>query len=391
LDYFDVPGLVRTILKIVHVIVGLNVGGAESTLKRLLDSHAGQLDIEHHVISLTDLGVLGDGMIDQGIKVYCLDISSAAGVPKAVLKMRKLMKELGPDIVHTWMYHADLLGGIVAYSLGISNLVWCVRSTDIRKGGSKITLFIRKLCALLSGRLPKVIVCAANSSRNVHGEIGYKLKKMQVIPNGFDLHALTSSSQVANRDVRDELGISPSDELIISVGRFNPVKDHKNFIEAAGLLARERDNVKFILVGRDLNHSNLHLKAMIESAGSVSSFYLLDERDDIPSCLKASDIFCLHSLTEGFPNALGEAMALALPCVTTDAGDAGFLLNNPDWVVPVGSPKSLAITLNKMLSLPLSDRVSLGEKSALRIYDRFTIDRMSKQYFDLYRALLNCK
>lgn len=377
--------MVGKAVKVVHVIIGLNVGGAELMLKRLIESHNKESGIVHIVISLTDQGVLGKQLERQGISIHCLGMNSLIKGPAVFFKLRKLLKSLHPDIVHTWMYHADLLGGLAARSAGFRNLIWCIRSTDISKGGSKITLLIRKLCAWLSGSLPRVIVCAAEASRQVHEAVGYDPDKMQVIPNGFELDKLT---RLSDKNVRDELGINQNDKVVISVGRFNQVKDHKTFIEAAGKVAALHNNVRFILVGRDLERSNSHVMAMIEATGYANNFYLLGERNDVPSCLKASDVFCLHSVTEGFPNVLGEAMALGLPCVTTDVGDAAYLLNNLEWVVPSASPDKLADKLSALLALPIAQRKVLGEAAATRIRENFTMDVISQRYYGLYKSLI---
>lgn len=375
-------------MKVAHVIIGLNVGGAELMLKRLIESHSHKPDIEHVVISLTNQGVLGEQLSNQGIALHCLGMTSLIKGPFVFFRLRKLLRLLRPDIVHTWMYHGDLLGGVAASSVGLRNVVWCIRSTDIRKGGSKVTLLVRKICAWLSGWVPRVIVCAADASRQVHEALGYSADKMQVIPNGFELDKLITT-QMSNTTVRDELAISDNCKLVISVGRFNPVKDHKTFIEAAGKLAAQRDDVRFVLVGRGLDYSNVSLMSMIEKTGHADAFYLLGERNDVAACLKASDVFCLHSVTEGFPNVLGEAMAVGLPCVTTDVGDAAYLLNNSEWVVPAASPEKLAEKLNMLLSLPEAERTALGEAGAVRIREHFTMDVISRRYYNLYRSLLD--
>ncbi|MDA1381015.1 glycosyltransferase [Plesiomonas shigelloides] len=135
---------------------------------------------------------------------------------------------------------------------------------------------------------------------------------MQVIPNGFELAKLLPTGS-NDTHIRDELGISKACKLVVSVGRYNPVKDHKTFIEAAGKVATQRNDVRFMLVGRDLEYSNSQLMALINATGQADTFYLLGERNDVPACLQASDVFCLHSVTEGFPNVLGEAMAVDCP------------------------------------------------------------------------------
>lgn len=377
-------------MKVIHIIIGLNVGGAELMLKRLIESHRAQPSIEHIVVSLTDRGEVGRQLAKQGVAVHCLSMTSIIKGPKTFFRLRTLLQKLRPDLVHTWMYHADLLGGLAARSIGIRNIIWCIRSTDIRKGGSKVTLLIRKLCAWLSGQLPRVIVCASNASLKVHEAVGYAPNKMQVIPNGFVLDQLLPKCGSGSR-IRDELGISNDCALIVSVGRYSSVKDHKTFIEAAGKLAAQRDDVRFMLVGRDLEPCNQQLMALIDATGQTAAFHLLGESSDVPACLQASDIFCLHSVTEGFPNSLGEAMAVGLPCITTDVGDAAYLLNSSEWVVPAASPVKLAEKLDAMLSLSTLEREVLGQAAARRICEYFTMDEISRRYCDLYSSLIDLK
>lgn len=384
----DVSGMVRKAVNVTHVIIGLNVGGAELMLKRLIESHLDRSDIKHSIISLTDMGVLGEQLTKQGVDVYCLGMSSIMKGPVTFFKLRKLLRTLRPDVVHTWMYHADLLGGLAARSVGLQYVVWCIRSTDISKGGSKITLIIRKVCALLSAWLPRVVICAADSSRKVHEAVGYTAEKMQVIPNGFDLDKLFAGC-VNGVSIRRELGISCDALLVVSVGRYSPVKDHKTFIAAAGKVAARHEYVKFMLVGRGLERTNKQLMALIEATGQPDAFFLLGERSDVPACLQASDVFCLHSITEAFPNVLGEAMAVGLPCITSDVGDAVYLLDNPEWVVPAASPEKLADKLDAMLSLSAAERAALGHRAAKRISECFTMDLISRRYFDLYASLID--
>lgn len=387
MECINVSGMVSKTVKVTHVIIGLNVGGAELMLKRLIESHLDRPDIEHSVISLTDMGVLGEQLTKQGVAVYCLGMASILKGPVTFFKLRKLLRTLRPDVVHTWMYHADLLGGLAAKSVGVSHVVWSIRTTYLNAGVSKVTNLIRKLCAWLSWRLPSVIVCAANASRKVHEEVGYASEKIQVIPNGFDVARLLSESKY-EKNVRDELGISKDSKVVISVGRYNPDKDHKTFIKAAALVVEQYSNVKFILVGRGLEYTNAQLMAVINATGKSDSFYLLGERTYVPAYLRVSDVFCLHSVTEGFPNVLGEAMTLGLPCITTNVGDAGYLLSNDDWVVPSANPEKLAEKIKSLLSLADVERQELGKNYAKRIREFFSMSAISQNYYNLYESLV---
>lgn len=375
-------------MKIMHVIIGLTLGGAELMMKRLIESHRNIPGCEHAVVSLTDLGKIGPQLIDQGISVVSLDMHGARDVPQALCKLTRLIRASRPDIIQTWMYHADLLGGVAARLAGIDRIIWGIRTTDISNCGSKATMVIRTLCARLSKAIPKIIICAADASRTAHAQIGYDSSRMIVIPNGFEVSRLQATQQ--QRDaLRQEAGIGPDDLVIGSLGRLNPAKDQENFIAAARILAEKYRNLKFLMIGDGLDPSNRKLMKIIAATGHADRFVLLGERRDIPACLKAMDIFCLHSRTEGFPNALGEAMTLGLPCVATNAGDAAYLLGDTGTTVPTQDSQALADGIEKLIRLDHQQRQELGRKSQNRINNNFTIAQTSEKFLQIYDHLIH--
>ncbi|WP_442114272.1 glycosyltransferase family 4 protein [Pseudomonas sp. NUPR-001] len=374
-------------LKVLHVIVGLNVGGAELMLKRLIESQLNWPEYEHSVISLTDIGIIGPQLQAQGVLVSSLEMRNLLGAPKALCSLYGKIRQLQPDIVQTWMYHADLLGGLAARAAGVRNVIWGVRTTDLSKGGKRSTRLIRKLCAFLSRLLPSKIVCAAEASRNAHVKIGYDSSRMEVIPNGFDLSRLVATN--TQRDaIRKSCSITNEQIVIGSLGRFNPVKDQANFVEATGILAKRYPSLRFMMVGRGLESSNQVLTNLIEATGYPDRYILLGERQDVPACLISMDIFCLHSKTEGFPNVLGEAMAVGVPCVATDVGDAALLLGGNGIVVPPQDADSLANGLENMIQLPQERRELLANQSKARIFNEFSLERASLRFRDLYDSLI---
>ena len=373
-------------MKVTHVIVGLNIGGAELMLRRLCESFNSSSEDEHRVISLTDLGEVGALLRAHGVTVDTLGMRGAWDVFSAFNKLVRLLQSTKPDVVQTWMYHADLLGGLAARWVGVKGLIWGIRTTDVSKGGGKSTIVIRRLCAWLSAILPNVIVCAAEASRTTHIAVGYSPKKMIVIPNGFDLERLVASSE-EREAIRLTHGIGVNDFVIGSLGRFNEVKDHAGFIKSAGLVAARFPYVKFLMIGRDVDHGNIALMADIAATGYADRFVLLGERKDVAGCYRAMDMFCLHSFTEGFPNVLGEAMSMALPCVTTDAGDAAFLLGGNGIVVPVHEPQVLAEALAKVVGKTDAERTTMGQGAYTRIFENFTMKCTETKFKEIYDRL----
>jgi glycosyltransferase involved in cell wall biosynthesis len=369
---------------VLHVISGLKVGGAEMVLYRLIvNSRGGRFT--HAVIALHPEGAMRQRFIDAGIEIVVLDFKRSPVLNFFCLI--SLLRRRRPDIVQTWMYHADLLGGLAARMAGNRNVIWGVRSTEVNAGGLSAIVAVRKVCALLSWWVPHSIVCAAEVSRRAHVAVGYDAARMVVIPNGFDLAGLVATA-AQRTALRETCGFGVNDVVVGSLGRFNQDKDQKNFVCAAGRLAQQNPQVRFLLVGRDLVAGNAELARWLVQTGHANRFVLLGERADVPACLAATDIFCLSSRTEGFPNVVGEAMAMGLPCVVTDVGDAAMLVADVGEVVPKEDSVALALGLARVLEMTPDARQKLGQKAKARIQAKFTIERARERFETLYEQVI---
>lgn len=355
-------------------------------LKRLIESNRDTERYRHMVVSLTGLGVIGAQLRSAGIETYALSMKSTAGLPIALIRLTRLIRRLKPDIVQTWMYHADLLGGLAARLAGVRNVIWGIRTTDVKAGGTSTTTVVMHLCARLSRWVPRSIVCAAEASRRVHEEVGYDGSRMAVISNGFDLSRLVATDD-QRMALRGACGLESGEIVIGLLGRFNRAKDQHNFVAAAGRVASANPAVRFLMVGRGLDGSNEELNAWIAQTGFTDRFVLLGERPDVAVCLSAMDLFCLSSRTEGFPNVVGEAMAMGVPCVVTDVGDAAMLVADTGYVVPKEDSYALASALERMLALDPEQRAALGEKAKRRITSEFTIERARQRFETLYNSM----
>jgi glycosyltransferase involved in cell wall biosynthesis len=376
-----------SVMEILHIIVGLRVGGAELMLKRLIESHQDEPNYRHSVISLTDLGMVGSQLRDIGVDVQTLEMGSLLGIPRVVCQLSRLIRASEYSVVQTWMYHADFLGGLAARLAGNRNVIWGVRTTDVSAGGKYATTVVRNLCAVLSRWIPHTIVCAAEASRRAHADVGYDASRMVVVPNGFDVVRLSATSDQRSQ-LRRACGFSDEMVVVGTLGRFNVAKDHHNFVHAAGLVAQRHPRVRFLMIGRDLDADNKELASWIARTGYADRFVLLGERGDVPICLSAMDVFCLSSRTEGFPNVVGEAMAMGIPCVVTDVGDAAMLVANTGIVVPRENSEALAHAVGKLVAKPPSERQALGQRARDRIHAEFTIKRASERFSAIYDQIV---
>jgi len=373
-------------MHIVHVIAGLEIGGAELMLKRLVLSQQRHVRFQHSVISLTGLGAVGADMRSKGVDVRALGMSSVTSAPLAVWRLLQALRELRPALVHTWMYHADFFGGLAGRLLG-SKVVWGIRSTGIPQGRLSLTWWLVRINALCSWFVPHRIVCCAEAAQTSHLAIGYARDKMLVIPNGYDFSQFARSDAV-RETIRRQCGFASGDVVVGVVGRFDDLKDFPNFIHAARLMALQCPHARFLMVGRGLDRHNPALCSLIAGAGLGERVSLVGEQADVPAWLAAMDIFCLSSRQEAFPNVVVEAMAMALPCVVTNAGDAALIVGDCGWVVPVQDSAALGEALVKVCRLAGPERAAVALQGAQRVRARYDMDTVRRNYESVYDALM---
>lgn len=377
-------------MNITIIITGLNTGGAEVMLLKLLERLSPRFSI--HVISLTDIGPIGQRMKSLGISVTALNMIRGVPDPIALFRLSQLLRRQKPDIVHTWMYHADLLGGLAARLAGVPSVIWNIRHSDLSKEKTKITTrLVAGLCARLSSAIPDCIECCSMVAQDIHIALGYAPGKFVVIPNGFDLESFQPDLK-ARKSVRQELGIADDKPLVGLIARFNPQKNHLGFFEAVSHLHQKKTDVHFLLAGRDIDNTNNELVESIHQANVNHVTHLLGLRNDIPRLMASLDVLVSASTYgEGFPNVLGEAMACGIPCVTTDVGDSAYIVKHTGKVVAPDDMVGLSMALDNLLSLPLAERSKLGQQARLRIRENFKIEQVVNLYQSEYQRLYSTR
>lgn len=370
--------------KILHIITGLSDGGAEAVLYRLCHHDK---DNQHIVISLMDKGKYGPLLEDMGVQVYCLNMPAGKIRFSALIKLYKLIRQLKPDVVQTWMYHADLIGGIIARLAGVKNIVWGVHHTTLVKGESKrSTILIAKINALISSFIPRKIIYCAEKSRQVQESIGFSPKIGHVVPNGYNIDNFKPdfNSGVA---FRQEVGLADEKFLIGHVGRYHPFKDYPTLVNAVSLLTKEKSALKVVMVGGDLTTDNTQLNQLIKDNICTERITLLGRRNDITAVMNGFDLFVLSSVSEAFPNVLNEAMACGTPCITTDVGDAAVIVGDTGWVVPPKDPQALAKAMFAAMEEQQDNpQAWQARKQACRerIVNNFSIKKMVEGYHQVW-------
>ena len=373
-------------VRLVHIISGLELGGAETMLYQLL---AGT-DLERfpsEVVSMTTRGLVGERIAQLGVPVHALGMRRGLPTPWHLLPLVRLLRRARPDVIQTWMYHADLFGGVAGRLAGRIPVVWGIHHTRLERESTPAgTLWTARVNARLSHRLPARIVCCSEATRRVHVQMGYAADKMLVIPNGIDLDRFRPDPE-ARASVRVELGLGPDALLIGMAARFHPLKDHRNFVLAASRIA-DLPGVHFLLCGEGIVAENAVLSGWIEQAGLGGRFHLLGRREDMPRLFASLDLSTLSSRSEAFPLVVGEAMASGVPCVVTDVGDSAEIVGTTGLVVPPEDPEALAAAWRELIEGGPELMGRLGQLARRRIEERYSLQASVSKYQNLYHLLV---
>ncbi|HQH99960.1 MAG TPA: glycosyltransferase [Deltaproteobacteria bacterium] len=373
-------------MRVLHLISTLDIGGAEQNLSRLVTA-MDRGSFTNQVVCMTRPGPLGPYLEGSGIPVHSLHMRKGLPELRAVLKLRFWASLFKPDAVQCWMYHANLLGLTL---MKPAKTLWNIRCSDmdLSRYGPLYRLTVASGARL--SRIPSAIVTNSHAGREAHTSLGYRPRKWVIIPNGFDTEIFKPDRE-AGEKVRKELGIDRDALLIGLIARFDPMKDHACFFEAANMLLDSNSRIHFILAGRGISPSNRDLLSLINTDRHAPRIHLLGERSDVPHVLNALDIATSSSVSEGLPNIVGEAMASALPCAVTDAGDSKILVGDAGFVIPKKNPRMLCAAWQRILDLGPDGRRQMGERARKRIIDHYSLASMVSSYEALYKSLMTEK
>ena len=374
-------------MRILHVINGLNVGGAEVMLAELLEQFKVQDDIDCAVVSLKDIGEIGERLQENGIEVQALDMISGVPDIRGYFKLRRIASNFKPDLIQTWLQHADLLGGLVGKSLGVP-VVWGIHFSLASLGNTKwLHRVIAHLCMLWAEDLSAAVISCAHSSSADHIKAGYPKALIQTIPNGVSTQRFRPNNG-ARVALRQALDISDSCTVIGMVARYHPLKNHRLFLKAAARLREALPEVRFILCGSGVDQENRELVGLIERWGLADHIELLGVEWQMPQVYAGLDILTLCSDSEAMPIVLAEAMSCGVPCVATDVGDCKALMGGLGAIVP-SRPRALVEGWVSVLEELERGAERLREEVRERICADFSIEQSAERYLRVYREVLS--
>lgn len=353
-----------------HVITNFaGAGGGEMMLSRLITRT--QHQYEHIIIAIMGISDIYKEALDICKESYALNWNGINSF-SIVFKLRKLIKKLAPQTIQCWMYHANVFTSLSV--LGVKqrpNIIWSIHhslaSLNEESIATKISLFLSKV---LVKNIEGIIYCAY-SSESQHKDYGIAHKNSYVIANGVFL---------------DKFQLNPELHQPITIGfagRYHTAKGYPYLFETMGLLKEQ--NIVFKIAGGGASLDNPEVKALFEQFGlDENKVHLLDQVSDMPAFYQSVDAFLMTSITEGFPNVLVEAMASGLPCISTDVGDAKYIVQDLGVIVPSRNVQALADAVLAYVQKTEAEKLTLKQTTRQRVEQNFSIEKVSQQYVQVW-------
>lgn len=389
-------------LRIVHVVPGLGVGGAEVNLVRLLEACAE--GFEHQVIDLGAGGPLLASLQALGVSVTSLNLSRRP--VRGFLVMRRTLKDFRPEIIQGWLYKGNLLASVAgallqpqrllpswwAQAQNLVPVLWSVRHS--LHAWSSEHPRLRLLVRLLAKRpfAPSLVIYNASSSQQAHADLGYSRYPSLLLGNFVsNNHFYPDASLRAQQ--RSAMALADDALLVGFVGRLHKLKNLPGFLAAAQRLHAQVPSARFVLAGQDLDSNNLPLQAQLAARGLAGVTELLGPVAEPAALYNALDLLISPSLSEANSNVLLEAAACGCACVATEVGSAAEVLAPQQCVV--GAPDAQAHSVQALgdrlaeAALPLLQdpalRRALAQASQQQVLAQFDAAAVAAAYQQLYQ------
>jgi len=340
---------------------------------------------DNTVVSLLRIDTFAPQLHRLGIRTETLDIRGGTTVISSMPRLVRLIKDVRPDLVQTWMYHSNLLGLVANRFAGNAPLSWSVHASELDFSSYSLGL---KLLFRLGARLasiPNATVFTSYPAQQWHESLGFKPRRWQYIPAGVDTSIFRPDSNARAR-LRSELGL-PLDQLIVGiVGRFHAQKDYPTFLHAFAELCRVVSKAHAVMVGVNITPANRELVQLAQHLGIGDRVHMLGLRSDTQSILAGLDLFVLASaFGEACPTVLIEAMACGVPCVATDVGDSARIVGDTGKIVPTRNPSALAAACAEVLASRCAGASAAARR---RIQECYSLEIMTQGFADLFEDLV---
>ncbi|NHF73093.1 glycosyltransferase [Paracoccus xiamenensis] len=370
--------------RILHVITGTAIGGAEIMLLRYLRALGPARD-RHSVVSMMPCGPVAAMIRDGGVEVGDLGAASARQIPAAIRRLQTVIRQRDPQVIHGWMYHGSLVATL-ALRLGRRpdiGLIWAIHHSLADPAREKMTTrAVLRGLRFMAERADTITYCAQQSAQQ-HAAFGLPPARAQFVPNAIDTQEFRPDPTARAR-LAAATGIPEGRRVIGSFARAHPMKDHPAFVQALAQLVDQGLDVQGLLIGNGQPGGPAEAEAA--RLGISDRLTTLPARDDIAALVPGLDAYLLSSAWgEALPLAVAEAMAAGVPAVVTDVGDCRWLVGDCGAAVPPRRPDLMARALSDLLALPADRRAALSAACRARIIQQLSLPDYITRHDALYR------
>lgn len=361
-------------MKVLFVISGLGIGGAEHQVLELAD----RMSTRGHQIQIAYLAGLACLMPNNpDIMVIPINISkSPLGFICGYLRLRRLISDFKPDVVHSHMVHANLLTRLERLTTKIPKLICTAHSTT---EGGRLRMFAYRLTDSLADIFSNV----SNEAVEAFESNGAAPRgRMMAVYNGIDTKKFSPDS-LRRDDLRDKFKLD-SEKIILAIGRLLEPKDYPNLLRAFSNVAGKTGSAKLWIVGDGPLRKSLESMTIGLGLSKRVTFLGMRSNNDIPDLLRAADVFVLSSAWEGFGLVVAEAMATEKVVVATDSGGVKELVDDCGLLVPPKNSEALSNALEIALNMSSEQAKMLGEKARQRIIENFNLDYAVDRWIEIY-------
>ena len=361
--------------KILHLITGLEVGGAEMMLLKTLP-HL-QRDFDNRVCCIRGRGPMAERLETAGVPVYYLGLKNILDVG-IIFRFRRIIQDFNPEILVTYLIHADLFGRIFGRMFGTKKIICNQR------GSLQQWKFLRFFDRLTKCLVTKYIVQTEVAKRKLMWQLHLSEEKFVVIPNAISISEYEFT--LDNNKKKKELGINIDNKNIVCVSNLHKGKGHEYLLQAFENVYQNIKNINLLLVGD--GNQRVALENQIKGYTSKGNIYFLGKRSDVKEILKISDLFILATEGEGMSNAIMEAMASGLPVISTDISENRILIKNgySGILIPSKDVNSLIRAIYLLIN-DLKNHNILGSNAKNHIINFFNLPAILNRIRDLYSSI----
>ena len=361
-------------IKVLHLVTSLEVGGAQHGMLLGLPRFDSD-QYEHIVCSIMDRMQMASQFREAGVEVRSLGLSRKTDIG-VVLRLRALLKEIRPDVLHTYLLHGNILGRLIGRLVGVPVIIGSERTIgQARKWG--------RLATRLTNPLTDAVeVNSEIGGRAIERDLGVPSEKIELVRSGLDLSVFSSASR--RDELRSEFGVTADQHLIVYMGRLRTVKGVEFGIRAFATALEQLPNIRMVLAGEGDQRN--FLGSLVSELGISEQVEFLGVRNDVPELLGAADSVLMPSLTEGFPRTAIEAMAAGKPVIATNVGGTpeAVIDGETGILVPARDSDALSAAIVRLVG-DTDLQARLAQAGRKRAEKNYSVDRYVSRLDELYR------